>query len=53
MSKNAISANPEHCRFIFFWGGPLQALKRISPRGSKSFFGIDSPNPQNKKSLDR
>ena len=49
MSKNAISANPEHYVFKIFRGSmrldPLQALKKFfSPlRGSKHCFGIDSP----------
>ena len=58
MSRNAISANPEHYIFKIFRGSmppdPPERPKKIffSPsRGSKAFFKIDSPPKQ--KILDR
>ena len=57
MSRNAISANPEHYIFKLFWGSmppdPLEGLKNFfsPPRGSKIFFRIDLPPKQ--KILDR
>ena len=57
MSRNAISANPEHYIFKIFRGSmppdPLEGLKNFfsSKRGSKIFFRIDSPPEQ--KILDR
>ena len=54
MSRNAISANPEHYIFKIFRGSmPLEGLKKSfsPPRGSKIFFRIDFPPKQ--KILDR
>ena len=57
MSRNAISANPEHYLFKIFQESmppdPLEGLKNFFPsqRGSKKFFRIDLPPKQ--KILDR
>ena len=58
MSRNAISANPEHYLFKIFQGSMspdlLEGLNSFfSPlRGSANFFRIDSP-PAEQKILDR
>ena len=53
MSRNAISANPEHYIFKIFWGSmppdpPRRPKKNFfsPPRGSKLFFRIDVPPKQ-------
>ena len=50
MSKNAISANPEHCRFIFFFGGgtPTSPKKNFSAWLQK-FFWDRLPQPPKQK----
>ena len=58
MSRNAISANPEHYIFKIFLGAcprtPLEGLQTFfsPPRGSKIFFKIHFPPPK-QKILDR
>ena len=57
MSRNSISANPEHYIFKIFWGSmpsdPLEGLKKFfsMPRGSNIFLRINFPPKQ--KILDR
>ena len=58
MSRNAISANPEHYIFKIFRGSmppdPLGGLKQffLAAAWLKNFFRIDSPPPK-QKILDR
>ena len=53
MSRNVISANPEHYIFKIFWGSmpldPLEGLKKIflTAEWLKNFFRIDFPPNKN------
>ena len=59
MSRNAISANPEHYIFKIFQGSmppgnPLEGLKIfLNAAWLKTFFRIDCPPPPEQKILDR